>query len=73
MYYETKEEIMHRIKDYDLKNIIETFTYVNKCKCNLVELANTNKSIFPNFKELISYFMRIEDCMCDRIFEENKL
>lgn len=70
MSYETKEEIKKRIQNYNLSQLIKNFYYVSKCKSNLMELLNTDEKInIANFNELLSYLMRIEECIYENIFQ----
>lgn len=73
MDYQTKEEIMEIIKDYDYKRLMDTFNYVCNCKINLINLIEKNKELKPsNYEEYVEYFRRIEDCIYKKLFEEKK-
>ena len=69
MSYVTKEEIEKRIQNYDLSQLIKNFYYVNKCKSSLIEVLDVDEKVdVENFKEVLSYFMRIEECVYEKIF-----
>lgn len=65
-----KEEIMNSIKDYDVKRLMDTFNYVCNCKNNLMKLVEDNQELKTrNYDELIEYFRKIEDCICEKFFK----
>lgn len=73
MEFETKEEITEKIKNYDIKRLLNSFVYISNLKCNLLDLIKTPVFDSKNAQELLEYFMAIEDCIADRLFGDKNV
>ena len=68
MKYETKEEIIKRINDYDLRKLIDTLSYVKATEKNILENIELQIYTHETVEDFLTYLQCIQECIYNKIF-----
>lgn len=68
MKYETKEEIIKRINDYDLRKLIDTLSYVKTTEKNILENIELQIYTHETVEDFLAYLQCIQECIYNKIF-----